>query len=322
MGWIFRRSRSFGSVRVTLSKRGIGWSVGNRFFRWGVRADGRVARSFGIPGTGLRRQTVGRPSTGSIARAPARGTTPGALLGCLGAIGLVASALLGLLFLLAAANTPDPAAAWVSRIIAAAFLGIVVWRLTVRARRSRAQLPPPIGETAFAPPASDTVLARLEQAAPAPPAQSAASGQPIGQKCPNPACPATFLVTQEHIYEGSIQCAACGAVVALGGTFDPATEWERDRRRMAREREARRVTLAMRFGNAIAEAILDRKPFVGATQEIIEEMFGKPENIAREPLKKGPRVTWRYGEIGISGRYSTRIRFTNGLCDSWKVGDI
>jgi hypothetical protein len=47
-------------------------------------------------------------------------------------------------------------------------------------------------------------------------------------------------------------------------------------------------------------------------------MFGEPENVVTEKLKKGMRVTWGYDQIGFSARYSTRIRFMSGLCDAWK----
>lgn len=282
-----------GPFRLTLSKRGLGWSVGSRFMRWGVRADGRVARTFGLPGTGLHHHTVSRQL--------GPGAKPRGLLGCLGGLGLVAAVIFALLLLLGAPNTPDPAASSVSRVMAGGLLVLVAWRLLARFRHARQLAPQDVA---------------------AKPLPSKVSGYPTRRKCPNPACSAVLLVTQEHVYDGQIACSTCGGVVEINGTFDPATEQERNYRRFVRAREERRAALAVRFGDKIAKAIVEREPFMGATQEVIEEMFGKPENVATETLKKGPRVTWRYGEIGISGRYSTRIRFTNGRCDSWKVGDI
>jgi hypothetical protein len=41
MGWGFRRSISIGPVRVNLGKTGLGYSVGGRGFRTGIRSNGR-----------------------------------------------------------------------------------------------------------------------------------------------------------------------------------------------------------------------------------------------------------------------------------------
>lgn len=53
MGWTFRRSLSFGPVRLNLGKSGVGYSVGGRGFRSGVRANGRTYTRTSVPGTGL-----------------------------------------------------------------------------------------------------------------------------------------------------------------------------------------------------------------------------------------------------------------------------
>lgn len=34
MGFRFRKSKSFGPFRVNLSKSGVGWSFGNKWFRY------------------------------------------------------------------------------------------------------------------------------------------------------------------------------------------------------------------------------------------------------------------------------------------------
>jgi len=49
----FRKMFGRGPLRFTLTKRGLGWRLGNRFVRYGVSPDGRRYISFGIPGTGL-----------------------------------------------------------------------------------------------------------------------------------------------------------------------------------------------------------------------------------------------------------------------------
>lgn len=53
MSWIFRKTKTIGPVRTTVSKKGVGWSVGFLGFRYGVSAGGRSYISFGIPGTGF-----------------------------------------------------------------------------------------------------------------------------------------------------------------------------------------------------------------------------------------------------------------------------
>ena len=65
MGWIFRRSVRFGPLKVNFSKSGVGYSVGGRGFRTGVRADGRRYTSVGIPGTGISHMSTSKPATGT-----------------------------------------------------------------------------------------------------------------------------------------------------------------------------------------------------------------------------------------------------------------
>ena len=53
MSWRWRKTKNFGPLRTTLSKKGIGHSFGFLGFRFGVSADGKRFWSFGIRGTGL-----------------------------------------------------------------------------------------------------------------------------------------------------------------------------------------------------------------------------------------------------------------------------
>ena len=53
MGFYFRKSVGLGPFRVSLSKSGVGYSVGGRGFRVGTTAKGRRYTSFSIPGTGV-----------------------------------------------------------------------------------------------------------------------------------------------------------------------------------------------------------------------------------------------------------------------------
>lgn len=71
MGWSFRRSIGFGPVRVNLSKSGVGYSVGGKGFRTGVRSNGRRYTYTSIPGTGIYHTSSSAPSQGSGCAAPA-----------------------------------------------------------------------------------------------------------------------------------------------------------------------------------------------------------------------------------------------------------
>lgn len=53
MGWRFRKVWGSGPFRWTLSKRGVGWSVGLPGMRYGISPTGQRYISVGIPGTGI-----------------------------------------------------------------------------------------------------------------------------------------------------------------------------------------------------------------------------------------------------------------------------
>jgi hypothetical protein len=53
MAWRFRKFKNFGPFRASVSKKGVGGSVGLPGVRFGVSPDGRKYFSIGIPGTGL-----------------------------------------------------------------------------------------------------------------------------------------------------------------------------------------------------------------------------------------------------------------------------
>lgn len=58
MGWEFRKSLRMGPFRVTLSKRGLSYSAGVKGARVTKRVDGKVQRTFTIPGTGISYRTI------------------------------------------------------------------------------------------------------------------------------------------------------------------------------------------------------------------------------------------------------------------------
>ena len=65
MGWRFSRSINLGPLRINLSKRGLGASVGAGPFRVGRSATGRSYGSARIPGTGLSYRTGSKAGEGA-----------------------------------------------------------------------------------------------------------------------------------------------------------------------------------------------------------------------------------------------------------------
>ncbi|HTV58990.1 MAG TPA: DUF4236 domain-containing protein [Verrucomicrobiae bacterium] len=72
MGWNLRKAFNFGLLRINLSKKGVGYSVGVRGFRVGRDAKGQDYSQTSIPGTGFYRrkysgQTTSRKNWGIAA---------------------------------------------------------------------------------------------------------------------------------------------------------------------------------------------------------------------------------------------------------------
>lgn len=53
MGIRYRKSLKFGPLRVNLSKSGVGYSVGNKFYRVTKKANGGMRTTATLPGTGI-----------------------------------------------------------------------------------------------------------------------------------------------------------------------------------------------------------------------------------------------------------------------------
>ncbi len=53
MGFRFRKVFNINGFHINLSKKGIGYSIGNKFFRIGKTANGKVRKTVTLPGTGL-----------------------------------------------------------------------------------------------------------------------------------------------------------------------------------------------------------------------------------------------------------------------------
>jgi len=53
MGFRFRKSINLGPLRLNISKKGIGYSVGTKGARVTKTADGKTRTTLSIPGTGI-----------------------------------------------------------------------------------------------------------------------------------------------------------------------------------------------------------------------------------------------------------------------------
>lgn len=53
MGFRFRKSKKVGPFRINFSKKGVGWSVGSKWFRYTQKAGGGSRTTTSIPGTGI-----------------------------------------------------------------------------------------------------------------------------------------------------------------------------------------------------------------------------------------------------------------------------
>ncbi len=76
MGFRIRKSINVGPIRINLSKRGIGYSVGGPGFRTGVGSDGRKRTTLSIPGTGISYQTSARSRATAPPQAPQPSASP------------------------------------------------------------------------------------------------------------------------------------------------------------------------------------------------------------------------------------------------------
>lgn len=57
MTWRFRKNINLGLLRITISRTGIGWSVGGKGFRSGVDAKGKKYTTLSIPGSGISKRS-------------------------------------------------------------------------------------------------------------------------------------------------------------------------------------------------------------------------------------------------------------------------
>jgi hypothetical protein len=67
MGWSYRRSIRIGPARINVGSRGVGYSIGGKGFRTGVRSDGRRYTRVTVPGSGFSYTTASSGPMGAAA---------------------------------------------------------------------------------------------------------------------------------------------------------------------------------------------------------------------------------------------------------------
>jgi hypothetical protein len=85
----------------------------------------------------------------------------------------------------------------------------------------------------------------------------------------------------------------------------------------ARQAGERLLALSERFGQPNARRIVDKTLWQGATEGMIREMLGAPEDVSRKVYKTKTTETWKYGREGRS--YHLQITMENGVCVGWKT---
>ena len=94
MGFRFRKSISFGPLRVNASKCGLGWSIGVPGARYTQMANGRTRTTTSIPGTGVSWVEESKKQPKQTEKSFSWGEC---VLGIVGVIGLAFLALLEIL---------------------------------------------------------------------------------------------------------------------------------------------------------------------------------------------------------------------------------
>ncbi len=57
MSFRFTKTINLGLLRITLSRSGIGWSIGTKGFRTGINSKGKKFNHISIPGTGISKRS-------------------------------------------------------------------------------------------------------------------------------------------------------------------------------------------------------------------------------------------------------------------------
>jgi hypothetical protein len=93
---------------------------------------------------------------------------------------------------------------------------------------------------------------------------------------------------------------------------------EQERLRLEQERQQRWEHLVSTYGEEAARLILEGKPWMGATQAMIVEMLGRPEDVSTKVTKAHKTETWKYDQIAAN-RYALRVTIEDGVCVGWET---
>jgi predicted nucleic acid-binding Zn-ribbon protein len=97
-----------------------------------------------------------------------------------------------------------------------------------------------------------------------------------------------------------------------------------EERREAQEAEQQRrfaeyvEGLKQRFGEQIAQLILAKTLWQGASGEVVREMFGEPADVATRVYKTKTTETWKFKPIDRR-KYALHVTMENGICVGWKT---
>jgi len=67
---------------------------------------------------------------------------------------------------------------------------------------------------------------------------------------------------------------------------------------------------------SIVDAILNNEFWIGASDDMLRDSLGEPEDIDREVMKRKTKETWKYGRKRAN-QYRLRVFVENGVVTSW-----
>ena len=81
----------------------------------------------------------------------------------------------------------------------------------------------------------------------------------------------------------------------------------------------RRAYLMSKYNDAvIVERIMEKKFWIGMTQEMLVDSLGRPAGIDERLMRTKTSHTYKYHASGV-GRYRTRIKLDNGRVVGWDL---
>jgi hypothetical protein len=75
--------------------------------------------------------------------------------------------------------------------------------------------------------------------------------------------------------------------------------------------------LRQRFGEQVAQLILAKTLWQGASGEIVREMYGDPAEVSTRVYKTKTTETWKFNPTGK--KYALQVTMENGTCVGWKT---